>query len=75
MARMAQFMRAAGDATICMRRQAMSMNLCDHLSDRNLFAMTPPQDADSPSRLNISMMTARVKMNFASFTHRFLSEL
>lgn len=62
MAKMTEFMRAAGNVEICMRRKALGVYLCDPLADNNIFALLPPKNQSSADeKANIFMLATRVK--------------
>uniref|UniRef100_A0A8R1TW88 Nicastrin n=1 Tax=Onchocerca volvulus TaxID=6282 RepID=A0A8R1TW88_ONCVO len=78
-ARMKHFMRAAGNAEICLRRQRLfygfsdsSISLCDPLGDKNLFATVPAFIKEF--RPKILMLSARMD-SFSSFTEAAVGEV
>ncbi|KAH7727813.1 Protein APH-2 a [Aphelenchoides avenae] len=71
MAKMTQFMFAAGSAQVCQRRQSMShplaeaVQLCDPLRDRNVFAVVPPV----PATAKADILTIATRLDtFSTFT-------
>ncbi|VDO41913.1 unnamed protein product [Onchocerca flexuosa] len=78
-ARMKHFMRAAGNAEICLQRQKLfygfsdsSMSLCDPLGDKNLFATVPA--FIKKFRPKVLMLSARMD-SFSSFTEAAVGEV
>ncbi|CAG9539997.1 unnamed protein product [Cercopithifilaria johnstoni] len=78
-ARMKHFMRAAGNAEICLQRQKLfygfsdsSISLCDPLGDKNLFATVPA--FMKKFRPKILILSARMD-SFSSFTEAAVGEV
>ncbi|KAM3727158.1 Nicastrin [Dirofilaria immitis] len=78
-ARMKHFMRAAGNAQICLQRQRLfygfsdtSISLCDPLGDKNLFATVPA--FIKKFKPKILILSARMD-SFSSFTEAAVGEV
>ncbi|VDN52641.1 unnamed protein product [Dracunculus medinensis] len=82
-ARLKLFMRAAGNAKICMRRQDFfysfsesNIALCDPLEDKNVFSIMPPpiKYSDSEKQFKIFILAARMD-SFSMMTESAVGDI